>query len=185
VSSTTTTTASALRPNRIEPAYGDAALTARFNPLFATIVQNKKYSLQPLFFPEAVYVNMKKGILPKPAQDYNFRLLAFFSLDISAYYHHLGSSPATASLVNVHAAAHSAQWIPAGTCENNFGYWHLANVRLVYNVGAIKSVAIASLISWRGQWYVIHLGPNPRPSNVGTVALPANGPGTPGPQGGC
>lgn len=128
---------------------------------------------------------MKTGILANPSSDYLFRLVAFYSLDVTAYHDHLGPGAATASFVTIHAAAHSAQWIAAGTCENKFGYWHLANARLVYNDAGVKSVAIASLISWRGEWYVIHLGPNPRPSNVGTVALPANGPGTPGPAGGC
>ncbi len=128
---------------------------------------------------------MKTGILPNPASDYVFRLLAFYTLDVAAYHQHLGPSFATATLVTFHAAPHSAQWIRAGTCENNFGYWHVANVRMVYKVGTVKSVAIASLISWHGEWYVVHLGPNPRASNVGTVALAANGPGTPGPSGGC
>ena len=41
------------------------------------------------------------------------------------------------------------------------------------------------MISWRGEWYVVHLGPNPRPTNTGTVDMPALGPGTPGSAGGC
>jgi hypothetical protein len=49
----------------------------------------------------------------------------------------------------------------------------------------VRSFGVASLISWRGLWYVVHLGPNPRPSDVGTVDQPAIGPGSPGPGGGC
>jgi len=65
-------------------------------------------------------------------------------------------------------------------------YWHLPGVRFVYSVGgAVQSFAIASLISWRGQWYVVHLGPNPRPEDIGTVDQPAAGAGSPGPAGGC
>ena len=138
------------------------------------------------FFPGSVYVRMKTGILANPAGDYADRLVAFYRLDIAAYHDHLGAGPSSASLLAVHAVAADAAWIPAGTCENNFGYWHLPNVRLVYRVGdSVASFAVASLISWRGEWYVVHLGPNPRPYNVGTVALPANGPGLPGPGGGC
>ena len=66
------------------------------------------------------------------------------------------------------------------------GYWHVPGVRLVFQRGhQVVSVAVASLISWRGVWYVVHLGPNPRPANVGTVDNYRVGPGTPGPAGGC
>ena len=58
-------------------------------------------------------------------------------------------------------------------------------VRIVYQQGSVvRSFAVDSLISWRGVWYVVHLGPNPRPSDAGTVDQPETGPGTPGPPGG-
>ena len=58
--------------------------------------------------------------------------------------------------------------------------------RLVYSVKhVVRSVAVASLISWHGVWYVVHLGPNPRPLNIGTVDAPSVGRGVAGPAGGC
>jgi hypothetical protein len=129
---------------------------------------------------------MKTGILADPASDWADRLWAFFRLDVGAYH---GATAPNASYAGVLADAGMAQWIAPGVCENHFGYWHLPNVRLVYRFGHAghrqRSYAIASLISWRGSWYVVHLGPNPRPRDVGTVALPADGPSTPGPAGGC
>jgi hypothetical protein len=93
---------------------------------------------------------------------------------------------ANARLLAVNASAADAEWIAPGSCENLIGYWHLPGVRFVYRAGGVvKSFAVASLISWRGVWYVVHLGPNPRPVNVGTVDQPAVGPGLPGPGGGC
>ena len=47
------------------------------------------------------------------------------------------------------------------------------------------SIGIASLISWRGRWYVVHLGAVLRSGQAGVVDQPADGPGTPGPPGGC
>ena len=92
----------------------------------------------------------------------------------------------TTTLVRVDANAHFAQWIAPGVCENKIGYWHVPGVRLVLRRGThLVSVAIFSLISWRGLWYVVHLGPNPRPVDVGTVDDFENGAGTPGPAGGC
>ena len=71
-------------------------------------------------------------------------------------------------------------------CDNKVGYWHVAGPRLVYQQhGRIRSIGIASLISWRGRWYVVHLGAVLRSTAAGVVDQPANGPGTPGPPGGC
>jgi len=50
--------------------------------------------------------------------------------------------------------------------------------------GRLESIGIASLISWRGVWYVVHFGGITRPA-LGMVDTPASGPGYPGPQGGC
>jgi len=137
------------------------------------------------FFPEAAYVQMKTGEIPAPSRDYVDRLLAFYRLDIVAYHQKLiGSTGAT--FLRVNANAHLAQWIPPGACENRLGYWHVPRVRLVWEKSHhVVSVAVASLISWRGVWYVVHLGPNPRPTDVGTVDDYESGPGVAGPGGGC
>ena len=96
------------------------------------------------------------------------------------------SDASTAKLLSVNASASDAAYIPPGACENKIGYWHLPGVRFVYQVGgSVQSFAVASLISWRGEWYVVHLGPNPRSQNIGTVDQPAVGPGVAGPPGGC
>jgi hypothetical protein len=51
--------------------------------------------------------------------------------------------------------------------------------------GQLQSIGIASLISWRGQWYVVHLGAVVRGTTTGIVDDPAPGTGTTGPPGGC
>jgi hypothetical protein len=129
---------------------------------------------------------MKTGQIADPNADFSDRLIAFYDLDIAAYHQQLGAGAPTAHLVSVNATPSDAAYIPPGTCENAIGYWHLPGVRFVYQEGGTEqSFAVASLISWRGVWYVVHLGPNPRPSDVGTVDQPASGAGTPGPPGGC
>jgi hypothetical protein len=183
---TTTTDPGALPQTGAEPPSGDGALTARLSPLFSAIGDDDLAQAQTVFFPETAYISMKTGEIPDPSSDYQERLVAFLDLDLSAYNKALGSRPASAAYLGVLGDPSLATWIPPGTCENAIGYWHLPNVRLVYRTdGETDSFAVASLISWRGVWYVVHLGPNPRPVNVGTVALPATGPGTPGPGGGC
>ena len=72
-----------------------------------------------------------------------------------------------------------AVWVGPGACYNKAGYWHVANPRVVYRLhGQVRSFGIASLISWRGVWYVVHFGGITRPA-VGMVDAPASGPATP------
>ncbi len=159
---------------------------ARLGPLFSAIQTNSLSSGMSVFFPESAYLQMKTGILPNPSSDYASRLVAFYGMDLATYQHALGIGAATATLASVGVNPAYASWIAPGTCENSVGYWHLPNIRLVYSTaGTTQSFGVASLISWRGVWFVVHLGPNPRPSNIGTVDQPASGPGTPGPPGGC
>jgi hypothetical protein len=154
--------------------------------LWSALVNGSEQQALTVFFPEAAYITTKTGQIPSPPGDYSDRLLAFYQLDLSAYHQLLALGTSTPTLMSVEAVASDAAWIGPGQCENDVGYWHLPGVRLVYQQdGTVRSFAVASLIAWRGVWYVVHLGPNPRPIDVGTVDQPATGPGVPGPPGGC
>ena len=154
--------------------------------LWQAIVDGSAYEAQSLFFPESAYLQMKTGVINDPATDYTDRLIAFYGLDIAAYHSLLAEEGSGATLLDVLVDPAYATWIAPGQCENLIGYWHLPGVRVVYEVGSVvHSFAVASLISWRATWYVVHLGPNPRPQNVGTVDQPELGAGIPGPPGGC
>jgi hypothetical protein len=189
VTTMTTTIAPGLLPQTdVEPPTGDRALLAALRPLWAAIVSGSAAHALPLFFPEAAYVKMKTGLLgsESPSTDYVERLIGFYKVDLAAYHQALEPDATGARLISVDAAPADAAWISPGGCENLIGYWHLPGVRFVYSEGGVvKSFAVASLISWRGVWYVVHLGPNPRPVDIGTVDQPAAGPGIPGPAGGC
>ena len=166
------------------PATG-VALAARLGPLWNALVRGDASLGRSLFFPRRAYLRMKTGLLADPAADYAQRLIALYDLDLAAY-HRLLTRGGTPTLVRVSAVARDAAWIAPRGCENLIGYWHLPGVRFVYRHGArVFSVAIDSLISWRGVWYVVHLGPNPRARDVGTIDGFAAGPGRPGPAGGC
>ena len=136
------------------------------------------------FFPEAAYDALKA--IPYPDADWHDRLVADFSLDLTAAHDYLGAGAAGAKLLYVAVPADEAAWIPPGYCYNSIGYWHVPGSRLVYSEGGeTRSIGIASLISWRGQWYVVHLGAVLRSSATGIVDDPAIGQGAFGPPGGC
>ncbi|MHB1210294.1 MAG: hypothetical protein ACYC1I_11410 [Acidimicrobiales bacterium] len=160
-------------------------LNVQMRILWRAIASDSPALGERVFFPREAYLRMKQGQIANPAADYSDRLIALFALDVAAYHHFLDAGPRV-RLLRVLSARADAAWIAPGTCENAIGYWHVPGVRLVFKRGArVESVAVASLISWRGVWYVVHLGPNPRPANIGTVDDFLPRPGTPGPAGGC
>jgi hypothetical protein len=135
------------------------------------------------FFPVDAYKQVKAIV--DPAADWQSRLWDDFVLDVHAAHRLLGPDARAAKLVTVLAAGSQAAWITPGVCANKIGYWHVAESRMVYRLhGQERSFGIASLISWRGVWYVVHFGGVVRPA-VGMVDSPGPGPGSPGPQAGC
>jgi hypothetical protein len=54
----------------------------------------------------------------------------------------------------------------------------IADPRDVRCRGELRSFGIASMISWRGVWYVVHLGAVLRSNETRVVDEPASGPGT-------
>ena len=130
----------------------------------------------PAFFPEAAYAQLK-GIA-NPGGDWQGRLVADYRLDIGAAHGLLGPHAAQARLMTVQVPASNAHWIRPGVCDNTVGYWEVPNTRVVYrSAGEIRSFGIASMISWRGVWYVVHLGAVLRSAAAGVVDDPAVGPG--------
>lgn len=128
------------------------------------------------FFPEAAYVRLKA--IAGASSDWHSRLVRDYSLDLEAAHRLLGADAAQARLLGVRAEATYGHWIPPGVCSNGIGYYEVPDARLVYReAGATRSFGIASMISWRGEWYVVHLGAILRGGEGGIVDTPAVGPG--------
>jgi len=135
----------------------------------------------PAFFPETAYVQVKA--IADPAADWRSRLWYDFTLDVKAAHALVGQR---ARLIKVIVPAQYAAWVSPGACYNSVGYWHVPGARVVYQQGGeTRSFGIASLISWRGDWYLVHLGAVLRSGASGEVDDPQAGPGIPGPPGGC
>lgn len=138
----------------------------------------------PAFFPLAAYQKLKD--LYEPTEDWRGRLWADFTLDVAAAHRLLREDRGQAQFVRVIVPAAYAAWVSPGACANYTGYWHVPGARLVYRQdGQERSIGIASLISWRGDWYVVHFGAVLREAAAGLVDDPEPGPGVPGPPGGC
>jgi len=186
-SSTTTTTDPGLLPQTSEiPPTDVASISRRMAPLWAAMKTDSLPVGMTVFFPKSAYQQVKAGILSNPVGDYQNRLVALYGMDLNTYNAALGIPPASALLAGFAVEPSLVHWVAPGACTNAIGYWHLPNIRISYSSrGSVSSFGVFSLISWRGVWYVVHLGPVPRTSGTGVLDLPANGQGTPGPGGGC
>ena len=131
----------------------------------------------PAFFPEGAYAQVKA--IADPSADYTDRLVADYRLDIEAAHALLGTHAArTAHLMAVQVPGAYAHWVDPGVCANRVGYYEVPNSRVVYREsGAVRSFGIASMISWRGVWYVVHLGAVLRGTGGGVVDDPSPGAG--------
>ena len=149
--------------------------------LWLAVTTGKASLALPAFFPEAAYTQLKA--IAGPASDWENRLWYDFTLDVAAAHAEVGHG---ATFVRVIAPSELAVWVSPGACYNSAGYWHLPGPRVVYEQGGeTRSFGIASLISWRGDWYVVHFGAVLRSGAYGEVDDPETGEGEPGPPGGC
>jgi hypothetical protein len=149
--------------------------------LWLAVTTGKSRFALPAFFPETAYEKLKA--IAYPESDWEYRLWYDFNLDVTAAHGVVGKN---AKLVQVIVPTEYAAWIGPGGCYNSIGYWHVPGARVVYREdGQLRSFGIASLISWRGDWYVVHFGAVLRGGGYGEVDDPTVGAGYPGPPGGC
>jgi hypothetical protein len=173
--------AGVLPQTRAFPSTRTAAFDNAMADLWLAVTTGNPRFARPGFFPLAAYQQVKA--IPYPVPDWQNRLWSDFVLDVRAAHRLVGSG---ARLDRVVVPKNYAAWVYPGACANKIGYWHVPGARVVYRVhGQERSFGIASLISWRGVWYVVHLGAVQRTVVTGIVDQPAAGPGAPGPPGGC
>ena len=137
----------------------------------------------PAFFPVDAYVQLKT--LGDPRGDWQGRLVGDYTLDLGAAHALLGTGARRDRLVEVLVPA-DAHWVPPGVCDNSIGYYEVPSARVVYrSATGLASFGIASMISWRGVWYVVHLGEVLRPVVAGVVDDPTPGTGVSVPSSTC
>jgi hypothetical protein len=173
--------AGALPQTRAFPSTHSAAFRAMTQDLWLAVTTGNARLALPAFFPRAAYQKLKA--IYDPTGDWDDRLWYDFTLDVGAAHRVVDPD---ARLVRVVVAGDDAAWVYPGVCANSIGYWHVDGARVVYREhGQERSIGIASLISWRGVWYVVHFGAVLRSVVTGIVDDPEIGPGAAGPAGGC
>lgn len=166
-----TTDPGLLPQTHVLPSADDPAFQAGVRDLWQAIVTDDPAVALSFFFPETAYQQIKA--IANPAADYQDRLIEWYRLDIQAAHAFLGASASSATFVQVTVPTSAARWILPGVEANKGSYYRVFGTRLYYRVGTTtKSIGIFSLISWRGEWYIVHLGPSIRSSNRGIVYDP-------------
>ena len=138
------------------PASG-AAFDARIAALWAGVVADDPEKAMPFFFPLGAYQQVKD--VSDPASDWKHRLVAAYGRDVHSLHARLGADAARAVFVGLDVPDGHARWVDPGEEYNKLGYFRVFGSKLRYTVdGEARSFEVKSLISWRGEWYVVHLG---------------------------
>jgi hypothetical protein len=146
----------ALAQTHDRPVPEGALFDSRVAGLWDAIVRDEPDRGMPFFFPLAAYVQVKAIV--DPAGDFKHRLAYSFARDIHAAHDKLGAHAADAVLIGLDVPMNRARWIEPNEEGNKVGYFRVYVSKLRYSVGAKKlSIDVTSLISWRGEWYVVHL----------------------------
>jgi hypothetical protein len=164
VSTTTvpTTTAPSSDPGALpqtdeQPTASGATFTAGVDGLWEAIKQDRPELGLPFFFPKSAYLQVKA--IGDPAGDYQNRLIANFEDDVHTLHAQLGANAANAKFVGITVPNDQAVFVQPGEESNKGSYWRVYGTTLQYELdGQTGSFPVTSLISWRGQWYVVHLG---------------------------
>jgi len=139
------------------PSTESAAFEKRMDLLWQAIVVNDAKIAEPTFFPSVAYEIVKD--IDKPRVDWTHRLMKAFARDIGKYHKELGAEPKAATLIAVEIDDGKVKWVEPGKEGNKLGYYRVTRSGIRYRdaAGAEKRLELTSLISWRGEWFVVHL----------------------------
>ena len=139
------------------PSTTTAAFRQRIEAVAAAIISGDAEPALDSFFPLVAYAQVKD--VAKPERDYKFRLLANFKRDVLEYHHALGAEAAQAKFSGITVSEKDAKWMEPGSEGNKLGYFRVLRSHLHFTLpaGRSRDFELTSLISWRGEWYVVHL----------------------------
>lgn len=139
-----------------KPEATGAVFNARVTALWEAIAKDDPDRAMPFFFPVTAYEQVKA--ITNASSDWRRRLVAAYKRDVHGLHKRLGDHAADAKFVRADVPQERARWVEPNEESNKLGYYRVYGTRLVYEVdGKEKSLEVTSLISWRGEWYVVHL----------------------------
>lgn len=145
-----------LPQTRARPEPTGPAFDARVRALFDGIAHDDVDRAMPFFFPLSAYGQVKA--IANPASDWRQRLVSHYARDIHALHAKLGPNAARAQFEAADVPMARARWVEPGEEYNRIGYYRVYGTKLRGALdGAPVVIDVTSLISWRGEWFVVHL----------------------------
>lgn len=129
----------------------------RMKLLVRAIAEDDPSVALPSFFPVEAYAKVKA--VAKPERDWESRLVAAFRRNIHEYHQKLGKRARHTRFARVEVPESKVKWMQPGSEGNRLGYHRVLRSRLVVSLGdgSELPLELTSMISWRGEWYVVHL----------------------------
>jgi hypothetical protein len=139
------------------PSAESPALRERMKLLTEAILKDEPSLATPAFFPLVAYEQVKA--IQNPERDWNRRLVRAFERNIHEYHRALGRDVQRLEFVAIEIPEPGIRWMKPGSEGNRVGYFRVLRSKLRLRTDAGKSLAfeVTSFISWRGEWYVVHL----------------------------
>ncbi len=139
------------------PSVDSPAFRERLALVFRAIVADDPAIAEPAFFPQVAYEQVKD--IKNPGADWKSRLLKAFGRNIHAYHAELGSDPARCKLLGVEVDESRVKVMERGKEGNKLPYHRVTRSKIRWADAASKehTFELTSLISWRGEWFVVHL----------------------------
>ncbi len=125
--------------------------------LVEAIVKDDVEIARAAFFPQKAYEAVKT--IKDPGKDWEHRLFRAFKRNIHEYHGKLGKHAEGTKLERLELPDAKAKWMKPHSEGNGIGYWRVlrSKLHLVDGAGKKREFEVSSFISWRGEWYVVHL----------------------------
>lgn len=129
----------------------------RLSQLVKAIETGDPERARDFFFPKMAYEKVKA--IKSPGRDWEARLWKLFQRDIAEYHNKLGGNAAGSKLVRLEVNESRIKWMKPQSEGNALGYHRVTRNKLHLRDGAGNDHVfdVTSFISWRGEWYVVHL----------------------------
>jgi hypothetical protein len=152
-----TDTGAPLPQTEERPAADSAFFLGNLQLLVRAIAADDPSLAVPAFFPVVAYQQVKA--IERPERDWKQRLLRAFERNIHEYHRALGADAEHAVFRGIDIPEASVKWMKPGKEGNRVGYYRVlrSKLRVGLREGRERTLELTSLISWRGEWYIVHL----------------------------
>lgn len=139
------------------PSVTSPTLALRLQAFLNSIASGRLKPGLTAFFPLTAYLQTKSG--GGNDYDWHYRLVTHYANDLATLHRSLDPSGRHLTFVSASTPL-GAVWITPGIEENKGSYYRTLNATVSYRfgtTGAIHTTRVLCMISWRGQWYIVHI----------------------------